>query len=203
MNYCLIHKDDPCFPLLEGCIGVIQLQMRNLTEWLHQSNRPRSSVAASVVLPTSDEIKLQIPSVVTTGWHRQDLITLTETLVRIRRSMDVLAHRLEALELYLDDLDLALPMELLEKAVDKVSQLVSQLRDVTDLTTYQVLTNSLVEVRGAMDKARDEMTATETGSAKGPLKEIARQELLKAFDDAIESCEQAGHHIYKLALSFY
>lgn len=203
MNYCLIHKDDPCLPLLESCVDAIKLQMRSLTDWFRQPNRPRSPMVVPSASPDADDPKLQIPGIVTTGWHREDIITMTEALVRIRRSIEVLGHRLTALEAHLDDLDLASPMELLEEAVDVIALLVKQLRDVGDLPRYQALLDGLVEVREAMEKLQDDAVKKRGHCSLEPLKAMAMQELRKAFDETVECCELAGHHIYKLALSLY
>jgi hypothetical protein len=201
IKHFLRPKEDPCIQLLEANAEAIVARMEGLANWLAQPKRPRPPLGLPPSGQTPSEVKLEISRILTTGWHREDRLAMTEALLRIRRSLDVLGHWLTALETHLDNLNLAVPTQLLVGAVKTVALLTSHLRRVGDLQGFYPLLDRLTESQKAMDQVLDGALEATSGISTPSLQELARHDLLNAFSETIGLCEQAGHLAYKLGLS--
>jgi len=199
----ILGQDKKFFELLEASAAEAQSSIMALKQALN--NVQATPNLAAFVAPRrrdkkiTNEISELLCRTFVTALEREDIEALSAVLYKIPKTVEKFAERYAITFDRVRDVDFSRHLELLERAVTLVKEMVQRLHN-QDLKGLVELNAQLQKVEADGDHLIQELNTLLYSGKYDPLKAIILKDLFELLERTIDRCRSAGNVMYRIAL---
>lgn len=145
-----------------------------------------------------NQIEGMLTRIFVTPIEREDLETVASCLYRVPKKAENFAELCSVVWRFLDEVDLSLPLQMLEKAARVVREMVQALEASTNPTEVKGLDNRLSQIEADASAVINSSLRRLYEPGGDPLREIAIHDVYRALTvciDSVRSCGRAIAHV--------
>lgn len=200
----LLGYDDKFFTLLEASATEAQTSVQLLAQM----------IGSPAKLPTLDEFILsrrkdkriteniteELCRTFVTPLEREDIEALSNALYKIPKTCEKFSEKYLLCGSQIRDVDFSDQIRLLEDAVKTVGQMVTRLREKSNLETVKTDNDRLHLLEGKADKVMLDLIKDLYSGKHEPLKVIILLDLYEMLERIIDRCRDAGNVVFQIVL---
>ena len=202
----LLGYDDKFFDLLEASAVEARSSVQLLAELLRDSSQC-PTLEAFIVTRRKDKritenITEELCRTFVTPLEREDIEELSFALYKIPKTAEKFSEKFMLCRKSLTGVDFSRQINLLEKAVQTVVEMVQKLRQRKHLESMKEQVSQLHYLEGEADKLMMELIKDLYSGRHEPLKVIIVMDLYETLERIIDRCRDAGNVIFQIVLKY-
>jgi hypothetical protein len=135
-----------------------------------------------------------------TAMEREDIEALAETLYKIPKTVEKFAERYMISAIQMRDVDFSRQIDLMERAVNTVLQMVKALRAGTNIAGIKQLNANIQKIESDADDLILELIGRLYVPGFPPLKGVIVKDLFELNEKVVDRCRDAGNVITRVVL---
>ena len=199
-----LGKDDRFLELLEAGAAEANASAQALTRFFQSPDQARSLDPFAESRRKEKQINAQIVETlatqVMTAFEREDVEALSKALYKIPKTVEKIGERIHLAPEFLQGVDLARPIAMLERATHILLAMIRELRRGASLEEMKRHNEELQHVEGEVDK----MMTTLSGGLYRMKTDVGRglflKDLYELLERATDRCRDAGNVIIQIVL---
>jgi uncharacterized protein len=200
----LLGKEDKFFDLLEASAEAARSSARALSKLVRQSSQVKSLDELSVSRRQQKQINLEITEALCTTFvtalDREDIEALSNALYKVPKTVEKIGERILLAPHYLQGVDLARQVSMLEKATDTLLLMLKELRGSVNLNRIRAHNEQLQVVEVEEDKLALELWRNLYVGTHEPTQIVFLKDLFELLEKVTDRCRDAGNVISYIAL---
>ncbi len=202
----LLGYDDKFFDLLEASAIEARSSVQLLVDLLRDSKQC-PTLEAFIVTRRKDKritenITEELCRTFVTPLEREDIEELSFALYKIPKTAEKFSEKFLLCRKSLQDVDFSRQINLLEKAVQTVVEMVQKLRQRKHLESMKEQIGQLHYLEGEADKLMLELVRELYSGKHEPLQVIITMDLYETLEKIIDRCRDAGNVIFQIVLKY-
>jgi uncharacterized protein Yka (UPF0111/DUF47 family) len=200
----LLGKSDRFFDLLEAGADEARQSVQALVELVNSPQAEQSLDKLIVSRRQEKQIHRELTgllcSTFITPMEREDIEALSNALSRITKVAKKFAQRLTASRRHVHAELLSRQLQLIERGMETLCQMVTGLRHGTNLERAQAQNDALHGYEGEADKLMLELLNDLYSGKYEPLQMILMRDLIEMLEKVIDRCRDAGNVVFQITL---
>ncbi len=196
--------DAKFFDLLEASADETQELTRLLVALIQNGKHPKPlhefALARGKDKRITDQISEELVNTFITGLEREDIETLSYSMYRICKVIEKFAERYNLAPQQLVGVDFTRQVELMQRAIETLSQMLRLLRKMPPLETVKAMNDRLQSIEGEADDLMLELLRETYGGKFKPLQAMMVRDLYDLLERAIDRCRDCGNAISHIVL---
>lgn len=196
--------DAKFFDLLEASAEETQELTRLLVALIQNGKHPKPlhefALARGKDKRITDQISEELVNTFITGLEREDIETLSYSMYRICKVIEKFAERYNLAPQQLVGVDFTRQVELMQRAIETLSQMLRLLRKMPPLETVKAMNDRLQSIEGEADDLMLELLRETYGGKFKPLQAMMVRDLYDLLERAIDRCRDCGNAISHIVL---
>jgi len=200
----ILGEDDRFCQLLEASAREAGNSVIALKRVLTDRNTPASLEAFAAARRRNKEITNEIADLIifafVTAMEREDIEELANALYKIPKTVEKFAERYHISAEQVRDVEFSRQLDLMERAVNTVLEMVKALRQGLELARIKQLNANIQKIESDADDVMLEFIGQLYAPGYPPLKRIIVKDLFELNEKVVDRCRDAGNVITRVVL---
>jgi uncharacterized protein len=200
----ILGKEDKFFTLLEASAEEARNSVRTLRKYLANPETLKTLDEFILTRRKDKAITAQISEALCTTFvttlEREDIEALSNALYKIPKTVEKIAERIMLGPQYVESMDLAQQMGLLENATDMVVTMIRELRKGVNLERIRTHNDQLQAIEGDADNALLDKLKELYASQGNAIRVVFLKDIFELLEKVADRCRDAGNVINHIVL---
>ena len=200
----ILGEDDKFCRLLQASAQEASHSVAALKQVLTDGSGPASVEAFAAARRKNKQITTQIANLIiqafVTAMEREDIEALADALYKIPKTVEKFAERYLISAGQVRDVEFSRQLNLMERAINTVLEMVKALREGLDLARVKQLNANIQKIESDADDVILELIGQLYAPGYPPLKRIIVKDLFELNEKVVDRCRDAGNVITRVVL---